>query len=150
MCCICCCCLRGLSRHLTWCRLHLLAPDEEPHCYSHSRNSDPHLGQLRWRAPVWNRQELESAKEIFFFLFFCHSHSTINRLAVRALNLAQPSPPWPWGFMRISLQRFQLCYWKTENSTFLMVIVAVFFFFFLTICGKQCMPISSLPKSGLF
>lgn len=32
--------------------------------------------------------------------------------------------------MRISLQRFQLRYWKTENSAFLMVIAAVFFFFF--------------------
>ena len=40
--------------------------------------------------------------------------------------------------MRISLQQFQLRCWKTENSTFLTVIVAVFFFFQLYVVNNAC------------
>lgn len=111
MCCICCYFLRGLSRHLIWCRLHLLAPNEEPHCYWRNRNSDRRLGQWRWHAPTWNKQELEWV-EFSRNFFFGHSHIIVSRLAATAQNFAWECPPGPWSSSMISLQRFEWCRWR--------------------------------------
>ena len=152
MCCICCCCLRGLSHHLIWCRLRLLAPNEGPHCYWRSRNSGRRPGRLRSHAPTWNRQALGFVKEnsqVFFFLFsflFCHSCSIASQCAAPGTGFSPEKPTLVLELSRDTSVTIYTMLWERKDGKEKTVLWwGTFQQSSLTVCYKQCIPIYSLP-----